>query len=172
MILSVSTWQVNPNMNGERNSLREPEPSSVSTSPSAQSSEPRAPTILVVDDDLTIGPWVRGALEPLGYVVLPTADPSEAIQMGKDRPGDIDMLLVDVVMPLMDGRKLAQRLRALRPRLKVVFMSGYGLSELEEMGAPFIVKPFGMDELAQMVAATLRNEAPASPPRQGQFPHR
>ena len=168
MILSVSTWQVNPNMMG-RNSVRAPEPSSVSTSPSAQSSEPQAPTILVVDDDPTIGPWVRGALEPLGYVVLTTVDPSEAIRMGKDRPGDIELLLVDVVMPLMDGRKLAQRLRTLRPRLKVVFMSGYGLSELEEMGAPFMVKPFGMDELAQMVAATLRNETPASPPRQGRI---
>jgi hypothetical protein len=86
--------------------------------------------------------------------------------MGKDRPGDIDLLLVDVVMPLMDGRKLAQRLRTLRPQLKIVFMSGYGLAELEETGWPFVVKPFGMDALAQMVAAALRDQAPASSPRQ------
>ena len=138
--------------------MRAPEPSSLSTSPSAQSSEPQAPTILVVDDDPTIGPWVRGALEPLGYVVLTSVDPSEAIRIGKDRPGDINLLLVYVVMPLMDGRKLAQRLRTLRPRLKIVCMSGYGLAELEETGWPFIVKPFGMDELAQTVAAALRGK--------------
>ena len=145
------------------------EPSSLRTPPDPQSCEPQPPTILVVDDDPTIGPWVRGALEPLGYVVLTTVDPSEAIRMGKDRPGDIDLLLVDVVMPLMDGRKLAQRLRTLRPRLKVVCMSGYGLAELEGTGWPFIVKPFGMDELAQMVAAALRDVAHASPPRHGRI---
>ena len=139
-----------------------PEPSSLSTQPSTQPSEPRAPTILVVDDDPTIGPWVRGALEPLQYVLLTTVDPHEAIRMGKDRPGDIDLLLVDVVMPLMDGRKLAQRLRALRPKLKVVCMSGYGLSDLEETGWPFLVKPFSMDELAQAVAVALCEAAPAS----------
>ena len=105
---------------------------------------------------------MRGALEPLGYIVITTVDPNEAIRMGKDRPGDINLLLVDVVMPLMDGRKLAQRLRTLRPRLKVVCMSGYGLAELEETGWPFIVKPFSMDELAQAVAAALREAAPAS----------
>ncbi len=126
----------------------------MSTPPDPQSSEPQAPTILVVDDDPTIGPWVRGVLESLGYVVLTTIDPSEAIRMSKDRPGDIDLLLVDVVMPLMDGRKLAQRLRTLCPRLKIVFVSGYGLSDLEETGWPFMLKPFGMDELARMVAAT------------------
>jgi two-component system cell cycle sensor histidine kinase/response regulator CckA len=143
--------------------LRAPEPLSLNTPSVAQSLEPRAPTILVVDDDPTIGPWVRGALEPLGYVVLTTVDPSEAIRIGKDRPGDIDLLLVDVVMPLMDGRKLAQRLRMLRPRLKVVCMSGYGLSDLEETGWPFLVKPFSMDELAQTVAATLRDKAATTP---------
>jgi len=89
-------------------------------------------------------------------------DPSEAIRIGKDRPWDIDLLLVDVGMPLMDGRKLAQRMRMLRPRLKVVCMSGYGLSDLQETGWPFLVKPFSMDELARMVAATLREAALAS----------
>ena len=147
--------------------MRAPEPSSLSIPLEPQSSEPRTPTILVVDDDPTIGPWVRGALEPLGYVVLTTVDPSEAIRMGKDRLGDIDLLLVDVVMPLMDGRKLAQRLVALRPKLKLVCMSGYGFGELEETGWPFLVKPFSMDELAWTVAATLREKNPASSPRPG-----
>ena len=143
--------------------MRAPEPSSLSIPLEPQSSEPRTPTILVVDDDPTIGPWVRGALEPLGYVVLATVDPHEAIRMGKDRPGDIDLLLVDVVMPLMDGRKLAQRLRTLRPKLKIMCMSGYGLAELEETGWPFLVKPFSMDELAQMVASALRDVALTEP---------
>lgn len=126
----------------------------------AQVPEPRSRTILVVDDDATIGPWVQAALEPLGYVVLKTVDPLEAIRMGRDRPGEIDLLLVDVIMPLMDGRKLAQRLRALRPKLKVLLMSGYELSGLEESGWPFIAKPFSMEELAHTVATTLGEEAP------------
>jgi DNA-binding NtrC family response regulator len=118
---------------------------------------------LVVDDDATIGPWVRGALEPLGYVVLTTVDPREALRIGEDQSGDIDLLLVDIVMPLMDGRKLAQRLRTLRPQLKVVCMSGYGFSDLEDSGWPFMVKPFSMDELAQMVASALRDVALTEP---------
>jgi CheY-like chemotaxis protein len=131
--------------------------------------EPRSRTILVVDDDATIGPWVQGALEPLGYVVLKTVDPLEAIRMGRDRPGDIDLLLVDVIMPLMDGRKLAQRLRALRPKLKVLLMSGYELSGLEESGWPLIAKPFSIEELAHAVATMLGEEVPPSRRRPSPF---
>ncbi len=80
-----------------------PEPSRLSASLGAQSSDPRLVTILVVDDDPTVGPWVRAALEPVGYAILHTIDPLEAIRVGKNRPDDIDLLLVDVVMPLMDA---------------------------------------------------------------------
>jgi len=117
---------------------------------------------LVVDDDPTVGPWVRAALEPVGYAILHTIDPLEAIRVGKNRPDDIDLLLVDVVMPLMDGRKLAHRMRSLCPRMKILLMSGYGLSDLDETGWSFIAKPFSMEQLAQQVAVTLREEA--SPP--------
>ena len=85
---------------------------------------------MVVDDDPTVGPWVRAALEPVGYAVLHTIDPLEAIRVGKKRPHDIDLLLVDVVMPLMDGRKLARRMRSLCPRIG-------------DMGSPISMRPVG-----------------------------
>lgn len=133
---------------------------SLSSAPSrAHSSDPRGITILVVDDDPTVGPWVRAALESAGYAVLHTMDPLEAIRMGENRSGDIALLLVDVVMPLMDGRKLAHRIRSLCPRMKILLMSGYGLSGLDETGWPFIAKPFSMEQLVEQVAVTLREEA-------------
>jgi two-component system, cell cycle sensor histidine kinase and response regulator CckA len=139
-----------------------PEPSRLSALLGARPSDPRPVTILVVDDDLTVGPWVRAALEPVGYAVLDTIDPLEAIRVGKNRPDEIDLLLVDVVMPLMDGRQLAHRMRSLCPRMKILLMSGYGLAGLEETGWSFIAKPFNMEQLAQQAAVTLREEA--SPP--------
>lgn len=135
-----------------------PESSSPSAAPCVQLPKPRVITVLVVDDDPTIGPWVRAALESVGYAVLHTVDPLEALRIGRDRPGEIDLLLVDVVMPLMDGRKLAHRMRAQCPRVKILLMSGYGLSALEEAGWSFITKPFSMEQLAQQVAVTLREK--------------
>jgi two-component system cell cycle sensor histidine kinase/response regulator CckA len=134
----------------------------LSASPRVQSRDPRVITILLVDDDPTVEPWVRAALEPLGYSVLHTIDPLEAIRIGRDRPGEIDLLLVDVVMPLMDGRKLAHRMLLLCPRMKILLMSGYGLSDLDETGWSFIGKPFSMEQLGQQVAVTLREEADGS----------
>ncbi len=132
-----------------------------------ESPGPRVSTILVVDDQPDIGPMARDILEPVGYVVLLTSDPLEAIRMARHRPGDIDLLLVDVVMPLMDGRELARRMLSLRPKIKVMLMSGYEVSGLAEAGWPFIAKPFGIEELLQKVADTLRDDRP--PPS---LPHR
>jgi CheY-like chemotaxis protein len=131
-----------------------------------ESPVPRARTILVVDDQPDIGPMARDILEPAGYVVLLTSDPLEAIRMAGHRPGDIDLLLVDVVMPLMDGRELARRMLSLRPQMKVMLMSGYEVSGLAETGWPFIAKPFGIQELTQRIADTLREgPPPPSPPQ-------
>jgi CheY-like chemotaxis protein len=97
---------------------------------------PRAPTILVVDDHSDIGPMAQDMLESAGYIVLLTADPLEALRMASQRSGDIDLLLVDVVMPVMDGRQLARRMLVLRPHMKVMLMSGYEGSGLAETGCP------------------------------------
>jgi CheY-like chemotaxis protein len=127
-----------------------------SVTPGIDSREPDTPTILVVDDQPDIGPMARDILEPAGYVVLPTSDPLEAVRLAQQRPGAIDLLLTDVVMPLMDGRKLARRILSFRPNMKVILMSGYEVAGLAETGWPFIEKPWGIEALAQKVADTLR----------------
>jgi len=113
---------------------------------------PLVTTVLVVDDDAEVGPLARDVLESVGYVILFTSDPLEAVRMARHRPGEIDLLLVDVIMPLMDGRELARRLLVIRPNMKVLLMSGYEVSGLKETGWPFIAKPFNITALAQKVA--------------------
>lgn len=149
----------------------EPPVPQVAPSPTA-SPTPRAPTILVVDDQPDIGPIAQDMLEPAGYIVLLTSDPLEALRLASQRPGDIDLLLVDVVMPVMDGRELARRMRALRPRMKIMLMSGYAVSGLAETGWSFLEKPFALNTLVQKVAATLNEGSPLDGPPGGGPPHK
>lgn len=129
----------------------------------------RVLTVLVVDDDFGVASFARDTLGSAGYLVLSTGDPVEAMRLAKDREGDIDLLLVDVVMPLMDGRELARRLLALRPKMKVLLMSGFEMSGLRETGWPFIAKPFGVTELIEKIEeCTTSKRRPsvfATPPR-------
>jgi CheY-like chemotaxis protein len=108
-------------------------------------------TILVVDDDPAVGSLVRGLLGPPEYLVLYADDPFKAIRLARDHPGDIDLLLVDVVMPLMDGRALSRRVLDLRPTMKVLLMSGFEMSSLRDTGWPVIAKPFGITELIEKI---------------------
>jgi CheY-like chemotaxis protein len=82
-----------------------------------------AQTILLIDDDPDILAVAEAALNRLDYLVLPTGDPQQAIRIAREEP--IDLLLTDVVMPLMKGTELADRIQALSPRTKVLLMSGY-----------------------------------------------
>lgn len=108
---------------------------------------PRLLTVLAVDDDPLVGALVRDILGPTDYFVLFTEDPLKALRLAKEHPGDIDLLLVDVVMPLMDGRELARRVLELRPNTKVLLMSGFEMSSLRDTGWPVLAKPFGITEL-------------------------
>lgn len=108
-------------------------------------------TILAVDDDPTVGALVLDILRPADYAVLFADDPFKAVGLARQYPGDIDLLLVDVVMPLMDGRELAQRVLELRPAAKVLFMSGFEMTSLRATGCPVIVKPFGVTELVEKI---------------------
>jgi len=114
-------------------------------------------TILVVDDEDDIRVVVRRMLESKGYVVLDTRDPHQALRIAGREP--IDLLVTDVIMPLMRGTELAQRVRALLPSAKVLLMSAYKIAEITESGLPFIAKPFTPEALTDKVGQILRPQS-------------
>jgi CheY-like chemotaxis protein len=137
---------------------------------------PRVLTILMVDDDPNVGSLARDILVPAEYLLLFTDDPFKAIRLAAERPGDIDLLLVDVVMPLMDGRELARRVLDFRPRVNVLLMSGFEMSSLRDTGWPILAKPFGVTELVEKIeectSGNKRSSVFASPARSARRPVR
>jgi signal transduction histidine kinase len=121
-------------------------------------------TILVVEDDPSVRELVRQVLLPLGYRVLATAGGDDAIRTSASYNGPVDLLLTDVVMPVMNGKQLAEVLRIKRPGIKVLFMSGYAHEALSargilEPGVAMIHKPFRTIALARQVRQVLDSGA-------------
>ena len=109
--------------------------------------------ILVVEDEPAMREVTRRILSRNGYHVLAAASGREAMELAASQPGDIDMLLTDVVMPRMLGREAAERIGALQPRRRrCSFMSGYtqGLLDTQGVvkpGVNLIEKPFSAAQL-------------------------
>jgi two-component system cell cycle sensor histidine kinase/response regulator CckA len=116
----------------------------------------RRQTILVVDDEEDIRTVVRQMLAGAGYLVLDAEDPNQALRLAGQQP--VDLLLTDVVMPLMRGTELAQRLLAVAPSAKVLLMSAYKVAEITASGYPFLAKPFTPEILLERVRELLRDE--------------
>jgi two-component system cell cycle sensor histidine kinase/response regulator CckA len=120
----------------------------------------RGETVLVVEDEVSILQIAGRILDRLGYAVLTANTPGEAIRLAKTHAGDIHLVISDVIMPEMDGRKLVRHLLALRPDIKCLFMSGYTANVVAhrgvlDEGVHFIQKPFSAGELAVAVRAAL-----------------
>lgn len=113
-------------------------------------------TILVVDDEEDIRTVVRQMLTGAGYLVLDAEDPNQALRLAGQQ--HVDLLLTDVVMPLMRGTELAQRLLAVVPSAKVLLMSAYKVAEITASGHPFLAKPFTPEILLERVREVLRDE--------------
>jgi CheY-like chemotaxis protein len=104
-------------------------------------------TILLVEDEAQIRDVAARALQAQGYTVLVAADGAEAVRIGRERMRDIDVIVTDLVLPLLGGREVVARLRRLRPELPVVYMSGYAPGsipdrEIVDRHAAFLPKPF------------------------------
>jgi|GraSoiStandDraft_54_1057290.scaffolds.fasta_scaffold456322_2 DNA-binding NtrC family response regulator len=110
-------------------------------------------TILIVDDDADVRTVAQVALTGLGYVTIETGDPQKAIWIVKER--SVDLLLTDVVMPLMKGTELADRVQEASPSTKILLMSGYQTADIAPSGRAFLAKPFSIDGLAKRVRETL-----------------
>ena len=92
--------------------------------------------------------------------MLAAQTPVYAIHLAEEHPGDLHLLITDVVMPEMNGRELAEKLSTICPNLKYLYMSGYPADVIAhhgilDVGLNFIQKPFGKDDLAAKVRQVL-----------------
>jgi PAS domain S-box-containing protein len=144
------------------------QPAPAAVPPPAPAPEPPPPaepetaleTILVVEDEAGIRALVRKILKRQGYNVLEAAGGEEALALCAQHRGGIDLLITDVMMPQMTGRELADRLRALRSELRVLYVSGYTDDAMIQSGSfpagtGFLQKPFTLGSLLGKVREVL-----------------
>lgn len=119
-------------------------------------------TILVVEDEAAVLATTTAMLESLNYRVLTAANGQQALEVYEHHRGSIAVVLTDMVMPQMDGRKLFEALQAKAPGLQVVMMTGYPLGGSEESQelqgiAGFLEKPLSLEKLARTVHQALKS---------------
>jgi PAS domain S-box-containing protein len=120
-----------------------------------------AETILLAEDEDGVRHVVTQMLREQGYTVLPANGGAEALRIAQSHSGPLELLVSDVMMPRMSGPELAERLRGLRPEMRVLFVSGYTDGEIVrggelEPGTDFLQKPFTREQLAMKVREVLR----------------
>lgn len=117
-------------------------------------------TILLAEDDKVVRTLAREILQTYGYQVLEAANGGAAFLICERYEAPIHLVITDVIMPEMNGRDLAERLRKLRPEMKVLYMSGYTDNAITQQGmldegSNFIQKPFSPDAMGRKVREVL-----------------
>ena len=122
-------------------------------------------TILVVDDDPTVLHLCQNILKIGGYNILSAGGGSDALKLVGAQGSSIDLALLDVVMPIMNGIELARAIQKDYPQVKVVLMSGYGPKEIGRLVSdnpyPIIWKPFKTESLLRMIENALERTGTA-----------
>ncbi|MDD8013638.1 MAG: CHASE2 domain-containing protein [Acidobacteriota bacterium] len=120
----------------------------------------RDETVLIVEDDPALLEMSKMMLQKIGYSVLAAGTPKDAIRIAEENSSEIQLLIADMVMPEMNGRTLAEKLLAIRPKMKLLFMSGYTADIIAhqcvmDKEVNFLQKPFSLKELAAKVREVL-----------------
>jgi len=142
--------------------------------PAAVGEEPRvtpargSETVLVVEDEETVRALACRVLEDLGYAVLEAGNGAEALERLAEVGGAVRLVVSDVVMPVMGGRELGERLASEHPSVPILYMSGYTGDDVVQRGllapsAPFQQKPFTPETLGRKVREMLDGHLALSP---------
>jgi two-component system, cell cycle sensor histidine kinase and response regulator CckA len=121
-------------------------------------------TVLVAEDDEGVRELACQFLKVHGYQVIEAKDGADAIEVAARYAGEIHLLLSDMVMPRMNGKELAQRLKAARPGIRVAFMTGYSEyaapdSARSAENHPILQKPFSVGSITELVRDALAGPA-------------
>ena len=117
-------------------------------------------TILLVEDEAQLLELAKVSLEEHGYQVIVASSPGDALLACEQHSERIDLLLTDLVMPMMNGKELKERIERIKPGIRTVYMSGYAADILASLGTPdditpFIQKPFTPGSLIDRVQKAL-----------------
>lgn len=119
-------------------------------------------TILLVDNEEVVRTFVKTILKDSGYNVLEAATGFDALEIERTYSDSIHMVLTDLIMPKMSGTELKQRIVAMRPDIRCLFMSGYTDDSISQRGVlksetAFIEKPFSPDALAKKIREVFKS---------------
>jgi CheY-like chemotaxis protein len=120
-------------------------------------------TILVVEDEPVILEMTQAMLEQLNYKVLSASDKDRALELAREMGKEINLLITDVIMPVINGKDLAELIKPLCPAMKCLFMSGYSADIIARHGVLdpevfFIQKPFSLTELSTRINEVLASD--------------
>jgi DNA-binding response OmpR family regulator len=124
----------------------------------------KRPTVLVVDDEEDLRDIMRRILERRGFSTLVAGDSQQAMAICRDHPGEIDVLVTDLGLPGVSGGELSREAAELRPRMRVVYISGRPkevavADGLIEPDALLVNKPFNAESLVEALRAVLAERA-------------
>ncbi|HYQ29868.1 MAG TPA: response regulator [Polyangiaceae bacterium] len=123
--------------------------------------------LLLIDDSEVQSSQITESLQRLGYAVQRASTGAEGLRLAREKPPDL--VLLDVVMPDIDGLEFAERLNQLRPGLPVIFCTGYtsAVEALTDCGAMALMKPYSADVLERVIAERLQLAREYARPRLG-----